>query len=163
MDKDTIQTWAEHFVSDLDVGGERVPLDRVIAAHLASFEALRASGLTWRAIAAIIARAGGRRANGRPISPDQLRADVSRLVKRQAAAVCTSALSPRRLSANSLVVSRQSEASILAPRPGRQRSKAAIASSTQAVDPPVTIFPSGAKDVSDTDVAAVLALLKHRP
>lgn len=52
----------------------------MIAAHLPTLESLRESGLTWRSIAAIIARAGGRRANDRQISPDQLRADVSRLM-----------------------------------------------------------------------------------
>jgi len=52
MDKEAIRNWADSFVSDCEVGGERVPLDRVIAAHLADLQRLRSAGLTWQGIAA---------------------------------------------------------------------------------------------------------------
>lgn len=83
MDKAGIDKWAKSFVADLQVGGEAIPLDRVLARHLDTLSELRAHGLTWNAVASIIARAGARRGNGRPISPDQLRANVARLRKRR--------------------------------------------------------------------------------
>lgn len=83
MDKTKIDEWAKSFVSDLHVGNEVVPLDRVLARHLDAINELRTHGLTWGAVASIIARAGGQRASGRPISPDQLRANVARLRKRR--------------------------------------------------------------------------------
>lgn len=78
MTDEDIENWAQKFASDLTIAGERVPLDRVIATHLRSFEALRAKGMTWRAIANVLSRAGACRPDGSPISHDQLRADVAR-------------------------------------------------------------------------------------
>ena len=82
MDTKEIEKWARKFVADLTMGGEAVPLDRVIARHLPTIASLRAAGLTWGAIGALVARAGGRRRDGRPISADQMRADVSRQLRR---------------------------------------------------------------------------------
>ena len=85
MDTKEIENWARAFVADLTIGGEAVPFERVIAAHLPSIASLRAAGLTWSAITAFLARAGGRRTNGKPISADQIRADVSRQLRRGSA------------------------------------------------------------------------------
>ena len=83
MDTNEIEKWARTFVADLTMGGEAVPLDRVIARHLPTIASLRAAGLTWRAIAALLARAGGRRKDGKRISADQMRANVSRQLRRR--------------------------------------------------------------------------------
>ncbi len=83
MNDEQIERWAVQFAADLRVGGERVPLDRVISRHLGAFEDLRAKGLTWRVISTILTRAGARRASGNPIGADHLRADVSRLSRRK--------------------------------------------------------------------------------
>ena len=64
MDEQDIETGLKAFVADLEVGGQRVPIDRVIRTHLALFEGLRAMHLTWPAIATLVVRAGGRRKDG---------------------------------------------------------------------------------------------------
>jgi hypothetical protein len=66
----------------LIVGGERVPFERVLAHHLDEVTELRsASGLTWRSMASLLARAGARRADGGLISADQLRVGYARLIR----------------------------------------------------------------------------------
>ena len=76
------KSWAEKFVAELTVEGERVPFERVLAHHLDEVAKLRAtSGLTWRSMAALLARAGARRADGGPISADQLRVGYARLMR----------------------------------------------------------------------------------
>ena len=86
--------WAEKFVAELTVEGERVPFERVLAHHLDEIAKLRAtSGLTWRSLASLLARAGSRRAasllaragsrraDGGLISADQLRVGYARLTR----------------------------------------------------------------------------------
>ena len=76
------KSWAEKFVAELTVEGERVPFERVLAHHLDAVAKLRAtSGLTWRSMASLLARAGARRADGEPISADQLRVGYARLAR----------------------------------------------------------------------------------
>jgi hypothetical protein len=76
------KSWAEKFVAELTVEGERVPFERVLAHHLDEVAKLRAtSGLTWRSMASLLARAGARRADGGPISADQLRVGYARLTR----------------------------------------------------------------------------------
>ena len=76
------KSWAEKFAAELTVESERVPFERVLAHHLDVIAKLRAmSGLTWRSIAALLARAGARRADGGPISADQLRVGYARLTR----------------------------------------------------------------------------------
>ena len=75
-------SWAERFAAALVVGGERVPFERVLAHHLDDVTELRASsGLTWRSMASLLARAGARRADGGLISADQLRVGYARLTR----------------------------------------------------------------------------------
>lgn len=75
------KSWAEKFVAELNVGGERVPFERVLARHLDEISTMRStSGLTWRSLASLLARAGARRADGGLISADQLRVGHARLV-----------------------------------------------------------------------------------
>ena len=161
MDKETIQNWGERFTADLEVDGERVPLDRVIAAHLPVVECLRARGLTWRAIAAIITKAGGRRANGRPISPDQLRADVSRLIKRQTRKTDVASIMPAP-PGRSLDEPAVAPRTVSVRRPALSPPRATVAKTllTQSA-PPASMTSGGSKDVSDSDIAAALARLKH--
>ena len=76
------KSWAEKFVAELTVEGERVPFERVLAHHLDEIAKLRAtSGLTWRSLASLLARAGARRADGGLISADQLRVGYARLTR----------------------------------------------------------------------------------
>jgi hypothetical protein len=76
------KSWAEAFVAELTVGGERVPFERVLAHHLDEVRQLRStSRLTWRSIASLLTRAGARRSNGTLISADQLRVGYARLVR----------------------------------------------------------------------------------
>ena len=76
------KSWAEKFVDELTVEGERVPFERVLAHHLDEIAKLRAtSGLTWRSLASLLARAGARRADGGLISADQLRVGYARLTR----------------------------------------------------------------------------------
>lgn len=76
------KSWAEKFVAELTVEGERVPFERVLAHHLDEIAKLRAtSGLTWRSLASLLARAGARRADGGLISADQLRVGYARLAR----------------------------------------------------------------------------------
>ena len=82
------KSWAEAFVAELTVGGERVPFERVLAQHLDEVRQLRSSSkLTWRSIASLLARAGARRSDGTLISADQLRVGYARLVRQAEDAV----------------------------------------------------------------------------
>jgi hypothetical protein len=74
------KSWAETFAAELTVAGEQIPLDRVIARHIDAFRELRSLGMTWRGIAALLVRAGARRADGSLISADQIRVSHARLV-----------------------------------------------------------------------------------
>ena len=133
MDKSEINKWLAGFVSDLTVGGERIPLDRVIEARLAGLQSLRDLGLTWQAIATMIARAGGSRSDGTPISAAQLRGDVARLTRRgMAARPPPPASSPA------------------PPRATRPISKAAKPKRERASSP----YPSSHQQPSDKDVSA---------
>jgi hypothetical protein len=77
------KSWAEKFAAELTVDGERVPFERVLAHHLDEVTKLRAtSGLTWRSMASLLARAGARRADGGLITADQLRGGYARLARR---------------------------------------------------------------------------------
>jgi len=90
-----IKHWAEKFVAELTVGGERVPFERVLAHHLDEVANLRStSGLTWRSIAALLTRAGARRADGGVISADQLRVGCARLLRHAEEAVHKPANAP---------------------------------------------------------------------
>ena len=56
--------------------GSSVPLERLLHRHLDDLKLLRASGLTWSAIAKGLT--GWRQKSGGPITPDQLRSSFSR-------------------------------------------------------------------------------------
>jgi hypothetical protein len=78
-----IDQWAQKFAADLIIGADRVPFDRVVRRHLDDINRLRGTGLTWASLAAALERAGAVRSGGRPYTPDQLRADFSRLKRRR--------------------------------------------------------------------------------
>jgi hypothetical protein len=81
------KSWAETFAAELNVDGERVPFDRVLARHLDEISKMRSmSGLTWRSLTSLLTRAGARRADGGLISADQLRVGHARLVRHAAKA-----------------------------------------------------------------------------
>jgi hypothetical protein len=80
---DEFKSWVDRFAAQLTVDGERVPFERVLAYHFDEITKLRAtSGLTWRSMASLLARAGARRADGGLISADQLRVGYARLARR---------------------------------------------------------------------------------
>jgi hypothetical protein len=79
------KSWAEAFTAELTVGGEHVPLDRVVARHSEAFAELRQLGMTWRGVSTLLVRAGARRADGGLISSDQLRVSYARLSRKDAA------------------------------------------------------------------------------
>ena len=82
MGTDNPTTWAATVASDLLVGGEHVPFERVLSRHLEALTKLRvSSGLTWPGIANILVRAGARRSDGTLITADQIRVGYARLSK----------------------------------------------------------------------------------
>ena len=145
MDKGEIDQWLEGFVTDLTVGNERVPLERVVAARLDGFVSLRKQGLTWRALATLIARAGGRRKDDKLISGDQLRVVVARHLSRRSAlqAEPPSPVGRRRPGLKPIARSASSGAGSRPNRPS-----------------PVTTGAADDKDLSDNEIAAALARIK---
>jgi hypothetical protein len=80
MDRTKISEWAKSFVADLEVEGERIPFERVVAAHLPTLEELHKEILlTWVSVAAILRRAGALREDGQAYNSDQLRATIARV------------------------------------------------------------------------------------
>lgn len=67
--------------SDLQVAGERVPLDRVVKRHRQALSRARDAGLPWEALARLLAKTGARRSSGEPFSSHQLRASFARATK----------------------------------------------------------------------------------
>jgi len=156
------KSWAEAFVAELTVAGERVPFERVLSRHLDAITRLRAtSNLTWRSLASLLTRAGGRRADGGLISADQLRVGHARLL-RHAATKAAGGVEVNR-------VSRQ-----LRDRPAMRTDSAAVAepASPRAVAATglaanVPALPVGQTalidDVTDTDIATALSRLTKLP
>ena len=77
-----IEAGAKAIASDLQLpGGRRKKLARVVAEHLEWFEHAEARGMTWDDMIAVLAAAGVKRADGRPLSRGALSSAVWR--KRQ--------------------------------------------------------------------------------
>ena len=89
MTRNEIKAWARQFTRDLSEGDTRILFERVLSRHLQKLTAIRASGLSWPSITSILTIEGARRADGRLISSDQLRAAYSRL--------CSKARQPSRI------------------------------------------------------------------
>jgi hypothetical protein len=81
MSRTDIETWARRFIADMAPGGIQVPLRRIMKRHYAEIRHLRELGLTWKAIAQCLDRAGGEDTRYRPVSPDLLRSNFARLDK----------------------------------------------------------------------------------
>jgi hypothetical protein len=152
---DEINAWAREFAAALYVAGERVPLDRVIAAHLATIMKLREAKLTWRSITAILTRGGARRNDGLPISFDQIKADATRLNRRaQAASAEAVRATPNpppspKLDRGQGVLQHKRKTRPGAPRPA------------PAAQPRVQISETASsKAVSSDDVAAAMARIR---
>lgn len=80
MGPDDPTNWAAIIASELIVGGEHVPFERLLARHAAALKTIREkTGLTWGGIAALLVRAGARRSDGKLISADQIRVGYARL------------------------------------------------------------------------------------
>jgi len=78
-----IKNWATRFARDLGAGNTRILFERVLARHVQTISAIRATGLSWPSIASILAQEGVRRADGRLISSDHLRAAYSRVYAKE--------------------------------------------------------------------------------
>ena len=138
------KSWAEGFTAQLIVGGEHVPLDRVVARHADAFAELRGLGMTWRGIAQVTARVYTRRADGSVISSDQLRVGYARLSQKKAN---RRPEQPRR-SRSARTADRAPPLATTVPLPPPPR----------GIDPPGR-EASDAQDVSGNEIEAALARL----
>lgn len=83
MDKE-IDKGLAAFIATLQGPFGQIPFERAVVRHLPLFLGLRQSGLTWTRVASLLTASGVRRANGHPISVEQLRGVVSRQMRRSA-------------------------------------------------------------------------------
>jgi hypothetical protein len=81
MDTDHLRSGLERLASDLNLAGEPIALDVVVARHLPLLSEARAARLRWTSLARLLAEAGARRSDGGAISADQLRASYSRAAR----------------------------------------------------------------------------------
>ena len=77
MDKE-IDKGLAAFIATLQGPLGQIPFERAVMRHLPLFLGLRQRGLTWTRVASLLTARGVRRANGHPISVEQLRGVVSR-------------------------------------------------------------------------------------
>lgn len=154
------KSWAEAFVAELSVGGERVPFERVLARHLEAVTQLRGtSGLTWRSLASLLARAGARRADGGLISADQLRVGYARLTQQAAKVAQPPRVGRQPQSHDVRVIPLLPEA-----RVERDSSEPAPALNPTKRDTPAQIRkPTDNDEVSDDDIAVALSRLTKLP
>lgn len=153
------KSWAETFAAQLKVDGERVPFERVLARHLDEISRMRStSGLTWRSLASLLIRAGARRADGNPISADQLRVGYARLVSHAAKGAAnlpptiTSQIIRQRGSANP-------QSAPVAELPMSPPPPAAIPTAADKILPKPQSPSIADEDVSDHEIALALARL----
>ena len=81
MDKD-IDKGLAAFIATLQGPFGQIPFERAVMRHLPLFLDLRKRGLTWTRVASLLTARGVRRADGHPISVEQLRGVVSRQMRR---------------------------------------------------------------------------------
>ena len=72
MDKE-IDKGLAAFIATLQGPFGQIPFERAVVRHLPFFLGLRQRGLTWTRVASLLTARGVRRANGHPISVEQLR------------------------------------------------------------------------------------------
>jgi hypothetical protein len=156
------KSWAEAFVAELSVGGERVPFERVLARHLDTISKLRSeSGLTWRSLASLVTRAGARRADGSMISADQLRVGHARLVRHAAKAAEIAPIKGSPRSKDRRVAKPEPSSVIDLPMP-RPR-VAANLTAAESVSPKPKPASTNREDVSDDEIALALSRLTKLP
>jgi len=155
------KSWAEAFVAELTVGGERVPFERVLAHHLDEVRKLRStSGLTWRGITSLLTRAGARRADGGLISADQLRVGYARLVRHAEEAVDSPP--PKAVSRSTRgngVRSRPTAVAQLETSEPPSRPLTAVRQASPQLDKP----SSDSEEVSEDEIALALGRLTKLP
>ena len=81
MDKE-IDKGLAAFIATLQGPFGQIPFERAVVRHLPLLLGLRQRGLTWTGIAGLLTARGVLRADGRPISVEQLRGVVSRQMRR---------------------------------------------------------------------------------
>ena len=81
MDKE-IDKGLAAFVTTLQGPFGQIPFERAVVRHLPLFLGLRQRGVMWTGIAGLLTARGVRRADGHPISVEQLRGVVSRQMRR---------------------------------------------------------------------------------
>ena len=81
MDKEMDKGFAA-FIATLQGPFGQIPFERAVVRHLPLFLGLRQRGLTWPRVASLLTAHGVRRADGHPISAEQLRGVVSRQMRR---------------------------------------------------------------------------------
>jgi hypothetical protein len=153
------KSWAETFVAELNVGGERVPFERVIARHLDEISKMRSiSGLTWRSLASLLIRAGARRVDGGLISADQLRVGHARLVRHAAKAADDLPAKDNPLNARDRRSVKPGPKSV-AELPVSPRPRAAVPMASEDVSPKARAASIDREDVSDDEIALALSRL----
>jgi hypothetical protein len=80
MDKE-IDKGLAAFIATLQGPFGQIPFERAVVRHLPLFLGLRQRGLTWTRVASLLTARGVRRANGHPISVEQLRGVASRQMR----------------------------------------------------------------------------------
>jgi len=80
MDKE-IDKGLAAFIATLQGPFGQIPFERAVVRHLPLFLGLRQRGLTWTRVASLLTARGVRRADGHPISIEQLRGVVSRQMR----------------------------------------------------------------------------------
>jgi hypothetical protein len=80
MDKATAERRAAEIAKDIDGPLGRIPLERIFSRHIDFFSDLKAAGVTWPQIAALLNRAGISRKDGMPMTAAQIRATISRIL-----------------------------------------------------------------------------------
>jgi len=69
------------FIATLQGPFGQIPFERAVVRHLPLFLGLRQRGLTWTRVTSLLTARGVRRADGHPISVEQLRGVVSRQMR----------------------------------------------------------------------------------
>ena len=81
MDKD-IDKGLAAFIATLQGPFGQIPFERAVVRHLPLFLGFRQRGLTWTRVVSLLTAHGVRRADGPPISAEQLRGVISRQIRR---------------------------------------------------------------------------------
>lgn len=158
MDTASLRAGLARFTADLTIAGEPVTFDVVVARHLQMFVEADRAGLTTPRIARLLAKAGARRADGKPITADQIRASISRAKRRP-----TSAPGPRDVTVERPIdPGRSNPVQTNLGRPSiRAPAAAPVPSKPRAASRSTALAQHDDADVSDADLRAASERLRR--